>query len=132
MPNWDTRLEVSVGGQTITPITAFTPTFSTPRTVIHSLEATNVGFVRGPFTFSFTITVPAIGSAVANLTDLALKGTSFDLTIAEKQGTDWTFNRLLFANCVITQAQPGSITVSDVPSATFTCIALTATIEKGS
>ncbi len=132
MPGWDTRLEVTVSGQTITPITAFTPSFSTPHTPIHSIEATNVGFVRGPSTFTFTMTVAATGGAVAYLTNLALQGASFDVTIAAKTGNDWTFNRILLSNCVITQAMPGDVTASDVPTATFTCAALSAKAEKGS
>ena len=39
MPDWNTRLEVKLGDKTVTPIENFTPTFNTPHTVLHSLEA---------------------------------------------------------------------------------------------
>jgi hypothetical protein len=132
MPNWNTLLQVSVNGQMITPISSFVPTFDTPYTVLHSLEATNLGYIRGTPSFTFTMTVPAIGSAVAMLTDLALKGTQFDVTVAEKEGNDWSFNRILLASCIITQVQPSNISLdSGAPAATFNCTALTSKIEKG-
>ena len=37
MPDWNTRLEVKVGSETVTPIENFTPTFNTPYTVVHSV-----------------------------------------------------------------------------------------------
>ena len=54
MADWNTRLEVKLGDATITPISTFTPTFNVPHTVLHSIEADNVGYVRQPFTFTFT------------------------------------------------------------------------------
>ena len=131
MPDWNTRLVVTVGGRPITPIDNFTPTFKTPHTVIHSLEADNVGFVRQPFTFTFTMTVRAIGTTVADLTELALRGAPFDIAVAEKNGSDWTFKSLKFSNCVITSANPSNVVIDGAPSASFNCAALTATIEKG-
>ena len=54
MADWNTRLEVKLGDRTITPISNFTPTFNVPHTVIHSLERDGSGYVRQPFTFTFT------------------------------------------------------------------------------
>src|SRR6185437_9010545 len=106
MPDWNTRLEVKLGSTTITPIANFTPTFNAPHTVLHSIEADNVGYVRQPFTFTFTMTVPAIGTAVADLTELAVNGTEFAIAVAEKQGTDWAFSSIKFARCIMTSANP--------------------------
>lgn len=132
MPDWNTRLEVRVNGSTVTPIDSFTPTFTTPFVPLHSLEADNLGFIRQPFTFTFTMTVTAMGTAVADLTDLALNGKTFDVAIAEKQGTDWALKSIKFAHCVITGAD-SSITVPEgAPTITFSCAALTVNIEKGS
>lgn len=76
MPDWNTRLEIKLGDKTISPIDNFTPTFNTPHMVIHSVEADNVGLVRQPFTFTFTMTVKAIGSVVADLTELCSRAPS--------------------------------------------------------
>ena len=133
MPNWNTQLQVSVDGQMITPISSFIPTFDLPYTVLHSIESSNIGYTRGRPSYTFTMTVPAVGTAVAALTDLALQGKSFDVTVAEKEGNDWSFNRILLASCVITQVLPSNIGLhTEVPSATFSCTALSAKIEKGS
>lgn len=131
MPDWNTRLEVKVGGKTITPIDNFTPTFTTSHSVIHSLEADNVGLVRQPFTFTFTMTVKAIGTSVADLTELALNGTQFDLAVAEKKGTDWAFNSIKFSSCIITSANPSNVVIDGAPAASFNCAALVSAIEKG-
>jgi hypothetical protein len=132
MPNWNTRLVVSVNNKVVSPIDNFTPTLNTPHAVIHSLEKDNVGFVRQPFTFTFTMTIRAIGTAVADLTELALNGTPFDVAVAENgSGDDWTFKSLKFSNCVITSTNPSNIVIDGAPSASFNCMALTSTIEKG-
>lgn len=131
MPDWNTRLEVKVGSNTITPISTFTPTFNTPHTVIHSLERDNVGFVRQPFTFTFTMTVQAINTVVADLTDLARNGQLFDIAVAQKQGTDWAFRSIKFSNCVITSTNPSNVVIDGAPAATFNCAALVANTEKG-
>lgn len=119
MPDWNTRLEITVDGTVVTPIDSFTPTFSTPATVMHSIEAENVGSIRGPQTATFTMQVKAIGSAVAELTALALAGRKFDIQVAEKQGTDWSFKKLLFRSCFITQANPSNVTIDGAPTASF-------------
>ncbi|MEU9194537.1 hypothetical protein [Streptomyces hundungensis] len=129
MSDWNTRLEVKLAGRTISPITNFSPSFNVPHTVIHSLEADGVGYVRQPFTFTFTLTIPAIASAVADLTELAVTGGEFAIAVAEKKGTDWAFSSLKFGRCMVSAAQPSNITVDGVPQATFTCMALNVGVE---
>ncbi|MEU5261573.1 hypothetical protein [Amycolatopsis sp. NPDC021455] len=129
MADWNTRLEVKLGDATITPISTFTPTFNVPHTVLHSIEADNTGFVRQPFTFTFTMGVPAVASAVADLTELAANGGEFQIVVAEKSGTDWAFNAIKFARCVITSANPSNVMVDGVPQATFSCLALSVGVE---
>jgi hypothetical protein len=129
MADWNTRLEVKLGDATITPISTFSPTFNVPHTVLHSIEADNVGFVRQPFTFTFTMNVPAVASAVADLTQLASNGTEFSIAVAEKKGTDWAFNSIKFARCVVTSANPSNVMVDGVPQATFSCLALSVGVE---
>jgi hypothetical protein len=130
MPDWNnTRLEVKVGGQTITPVESFTPTFNTPHTVLHSIEADNIGYVRQPFTFTFTITVPAISAAVADLTELAVNGTEFDIAVSEKVGNEWAFKSIKFSRCIITSANPSNVVINNAPSASFNCAALNVGLE---
>ena len=129
MADWNTRLEVKLGDNTITPISTFTPTFNVPHTVLHSIEADNVGFVRQPFTFTFTMGVPAVAAAVADLTELAANGTEFQVVVAEKKGTDWAFNAIKFARCVITSANPSNVVIDGAPTASFNCAALSVGIE---
>lgn len=117
--NWQTRLEVSADGKVLSPISAFTPTFTTPKTVIHSIEADNIGAVYQPQTATFTMTLMAIGTNVAELTKMALEGTKFNIQVAEKKGTDWTFKKLLFRDCIITSANPSNVVIDGVPQATF-------------
>ena len=124
MPDWQTRLEVSVNGNVISPIDNFTPTFNMPTTVIHSIEADNVGTIVQPQTATFTMTLKAIGTSVAELTRMALAGEKFNIQVAEKSGTDWTFMKLLFRDCYITSANPSNIVVDGVPVATFNGIIL--------
>ena len=129
MPDWNTRLEVRLGDAVVAPISQFTPTFNVPHTVIHSIEADNVGYVRQPQTFTFTMTVQAIGTAVADLTELAVKGQEFEITVAEKKGTDWAFKALKFGRCVITSANPSNVVIDGAPSASFNCMSLSPGIE---
>lgn len=128
--NWQTRLEVTVDGKVLSPIKSFTPTFTTQATVIHSIEADNVGAVIQPQTATFTMTLDAIGPNVAQLTSLALKGTKFNISLAEKKGTDWTFNKLLFRDCLITSAAPSNVVIDGAPTATFSGIILGFTADS--
>ena len=130
MADWNTRLEVKLGGTTISPISSFSPTFNVPHTVIHSLEADGVGYVRQPFTFTFTMAVPAVATAVADLTELAVTGTEFSIAVAESgTGTDWAFKSMKFARCVITSATPSNVVIDGMPQANFSCAALTVNLE---
>lgn len=129
MPDWNTRLEVLVDNKTVTPIDSFTPTFNTPYTVVHSIEADNVGYVRQPQTFTFTMTVRAISPAVADLTEMALTAKEFAVAVAEKKGTDWAFKAIKLSRCRITSANPSNVVVDGVPQASFNCMALQLNIE---
>ncbi|GAB2686933.1 hypothetical protein [Nocardia thraciensis] len=125
MPDWNTRLEITLGGKQVSPISQFTPTFSTPHTVLHSVGDDNLGYVRQPQTFTFTMTVQAIGTVVADLTELAVNGREFDIAVTEKAGSDWSFKALKFTRCVITSANPSNVVIDGVPAATFNCMSLT-------
>lgn len=117
--DWNTRLEVTAGDTVVTPIDSFQPVINSPIQPIHSIEADNVGFLYQPKTATFTMNVKAIGPAVAELTKLALDGTKFNIQVAEKQGEDWSFKKLLFRDCVITQANPSNVTIDGAPAASF-------------
>jgi hypothetical protein len=124
MPDWNSRLEVTVNGTTITPIESFTPTYTTPVTPIHSIEADNVGALYHPMTATFTMTVKAIGANVLTLAQLTIAGTKFNIQLAEKKGTDWSFKKLLFRDCIMTSANPSNAVMDGVPIATFNGIVL--------
>ena len=75
------------------------------------------------------MTVQAIGTAVADLTELAINGTEFEVAVSEKQGTDWTFKSIKFKRVVITSANPSNVVIDGAPSASFNCAALVAEPE---
>jgi hypothetical protein len=124
MPDWNSRLVVTVNGATVTPIESFTPTYTTPVTPIHSIEADNVGALYHPQTATFTMTVKAIGGSVATLTTMAVAGTKFNVQLAEANGSDWSFNKLLFRDCIITSTNPSNAVMDGVPIATFSGMVL--------
>jgi hypothetical protein len=131
MPDWNTRLVVTVNGNTVTPIESFTPTYTTPVTPIHSIEADNVGALVHPQSATFTMTVKALKptgdpkpESVVDLAKMALKGTKFNIQLAEGKGTDWSFKKLLFRDCIITAANPSNAVMDGVPIATFSGIVL--------
>jgi hypothetical protein len=134
--DWDTRLAVTVNTQVITPIESINPQFQTAFRVQHSLEQDNVGFVRQPFTFTFTMTVRALGESgqangVATLTKMALEGTEFSVSVVRAEGSpgdQWAFQETVFNRCFITSAQPSSVTLQDSPMATFNAICLQYTL----
>src|SRR4051812_43417904 len=102
MPDWNTRLAVSFqeGGNTvdITPIDAFSPTFSLNAEALHSLEDTHLGVVYSPQAMTFSMTVKAIGDVAARLTALAFAGTRFDVVLQEADGStgsDWSFKNIV-------------------------------------
>lgn len=119
MADWNTRLVVSVDSTVITPIDSFIPVFSLGRTVIHSIEADNVGSVSSPRTATFTMSLKAIGPAVATLTQMALSRTKFSIQLGVQSGNDWSFKQLLFRECLITSANPSNTTPDGAPAATF-------------
>ena len=138
MPDWKTRLAVSYVDEDensvdITPIDSFSPTFSLNSEVLHSIEQTHIGVVFTPDALSFTLTVKAIGDVAAQLTSLALKGKRFNITLQETDnGTDWSFNKIVMEECVITSAAPTAATVSGAPTATFSGFSLAASAETKS
>jgi hypothetical protein len=127
--NWKTRLEITADGKRVSAIDSFTPTFTTQITPIHSIEADNIGAIFHPQTATFTMTLKAIGPNVAELTKIALEGKKFDISVAENKGQDWTFNKMLFRDCLITSANPSNVVIDGVPSATFNGIILGFTAE---
>jgi hypothetical protein len=136
MPDWNTRLAVSYqeGGNTveITPIDAFTPTFSLNAEALHSIETSHLGVVYTPQAMTFSMTVKAIGDVAAKLTALAFAGTLFDVIIQEADGSnasDWSFKSLVMSECVITSASPSPATISGAPAATFSGFSLGAKAE---
>jgi hypothetical protein len=130
MPDWDTRLVITIDGKVLSPISTFTPTFTLQKTVIHSIESDNVGAVHQPQTATFTMTLMAMGPNVAELTKYALEGKKFNIQVAEQTGTDWTFKKLLFRDCLITSAMPSNVVIDAVPQATFNGIILGFTSDK--
>ena len=124
MPDWNSRIEVSVNGAPLVAVESVTPTYTTPVTPIHSIEADNIGALYHPQTATFTMTVKAIGGSVLSLTQLAIAGTKFNIQLAEKTGTDWTFKKLLFRDCVITSVNPSNVVMDGVPIATISGIVL--------
>ena len=136
MPDWDTRLVVTyddgTGTKEISPIDSFTPTFSLNAEALHSIEDTHIGVVYSPQALSFSLTVRAIGNVAAELTKLALDGTRFDITLAERQGDDWGFKTVVMADCLITSATPSAATIQGAPTATFSGFSLAATADTKS
>jgi hypothetical protein len=133
MADWKTRLAVSykegATTQEISPIDAFTPSFSMNAEVLHSIERTHLGMVFSPENISFTLTVKAIGDVAAKLTALAIQRKRFDLTLLEKTGSDWSFAKVVLADCLITSATPTAATISGAPAATFSGVSLAASSE---
>lgn len=135
MPDWSSRLAVSYIDDTqtevlITPIDSFTPSFSLPTEVIHSIERTHVGVVYQPQTINFSMSVKAIGDVAAKLTSIALEGRRFDLVLQETDdGNDWSFKKVVLSSCLITSATPSNAAVSGAPSATFSGFSLSASAE---
>ena len=122
--NWNTKLAVAVNGALVSPIESFTPTLNTGHRVQHSLEADNVGIVTQAQTFTFSMTVRAVGVSVATLTSLAMNGTTFQIVVTEQTGSDWTFKQIAFNSCYFTSAAPSNLTLDDAPTATFSGVCL--------
>src|SRR5262245_38130058 len=133
MPNWvDSRLVVQVNGEIVSPIESFTPTFSLNTEVIHSIEATHVGYVANPPRFTFSLSARAIGGASARLTELAMKGREFQIALLKASGStnEWDFDRVLLNRCLVTSANPSNATINGAPMATFSGVSLEATVDS--
>jgi len=122
--NWNTKLAVMVNNNLVSPIESFSPTLNVGHRVQHSLEADNVGIVTQAQTFTFTMTVRAVGAAVATLTQLALAGTQFAIVLTEQTGSDWTFTSIAFNSCYFTSISPSNVMLDDSPTATFSGVCL--------
>ena len=136
MATWtNSRLAVVVNGDTnnpLTPIDSFSPTFSLNTEVVHSIEATHVGWIANPDSFTFSLSVKAIGGAAAKLTNLALTGTEFSIGLYKQAGStnEWDFNNIILTKCLITSASPSNATISGAPVATFSGISRHAGINN--
>lgn len=128
MATWtNTRLAVVVNGDTahpLTPIDSFSPTFALNTEVVHSIEATHIGWIANPDSFTFSLSVKAMGGAAASLTGLALAGTEFSIGLYKQAGSadEWDFATVVLTKCLITSASPSNATVSGAPVATFSGI----------
>ncbi len=122
--NWNTKLAVMVNNSLVTPIESFSPTLNVGHRVQHSLEADNVGIVTQAQTFTFTMTVRAVGAVVATLTTLALGGTRFEIVLTEQVGSDWAFKSIAFNNCYFTSVSPSNVALDDSPTATLSGVCL--------
>lgn len=129
MPTWmNTRLAVVLNGDSdnpLTPLESFTPSFNLNTEVVHSLEATHIGYIANPENFTFTLTVKAIGGAAATLMQLAMEGTEFEVGLYEAAGStgEWDFSHVVLRSCLITTANPSNATVNGAPVATFSGVA---------
>jgi hypothetical protein len=122
--NWNTKLAVAINGDILSPIESFSPTFNTGHRVQHSLEIDNVGIVTQAQTFTFNMNIRAVGTAVASLTQLALKGAEFQIVVTEQVRTDWTFKQIAFNHCYLPSISPSNIMLDDSPTATFSGVCL--------
>ena len=135
MPTWTkTRLAVVVNNETTTPLTpidSFSPTFSLNTEVIHSIEATHIGLIANPDSFTFSMTVKAIDGAAAQLTRLALTGTEFEVGLYEQAGSagEWDFVSVVLRKCIITSASPSNATPTGAPTATFSGVSREASAQ---
>jgi hypothetical protein len=124
----DTRLAVILNGDTknpVSPIDSFTPTFALTTEVVHSIEATHIGYISNPENFTFTMTVKAIGDSAATLMRIAMDGDEFEVGMYEAAdgAGEWDFKSVILRNCLITSANPSNATINGAPTATFSGVA---------
>ena len=137
MPTWmNTRLAVVVDNDTanpVSPIESFTPTFSLNTEVVHSIEATHIGYIGNPESFTFSMTVRAIDGSAARLTRLAMEGTEFEIGMFEVDGStgEWDFQSIVMRQCLITSANPSNATTNGAPMATFSGVARSVETNDG-
>jgi hypothetical protein len=125
--NWKTKLVAkiqseSLGEFLITPLDSINPRIDTPHDVLNSTEAENIGYIRRPMSFSFDMTIPAVGDVVSKITRLQLTREEFDIHVQVfDESEDWTFtdDGVVFENCIITGGSPTPVSNADVPRATF-------------
>jgi hypothetical protein len=134
--DWDTRLAVSyddgAGEKLISPIDSFSPTFQLQAEPLHSIEQTHIGVVYQPVNITFAMTVKAMGTAAAELTTLALSGSTFKIVMMEQTGDDWAFSKVVLDDCIITNAVPTTASTSGAPTATFSGFSLAASATNKS
>jgi hypothetical protein len=134
MPDWNTRLAISYqeNGNTVlvTPVESYAPSVSISAEILHSVEATHVGVVYTPQSFTFSLSVRAIGDAAAQLTSLAFHGTRFDIILQEQDdtGNDWSFKRIVMGECVITSIST-TASITGAPTVVVSGFSLRATAE---
>jgi hypothetical protein len=132
MSTWmNTRLAVIVDNDTdnpVSPIESFTPSFNLNTEIVHSLQATHIGYIGNPENFTFTMTVKAIGDSAARLMRLAMDGTEFEIGMFEVDGSsgEWDFSSVVMRQCLITSANPSNATINGAPVATFSGVARSA------
>lgn len=137
MPNWmNTRLAVIVDNDTanpVSPLESFTPSFNLSTEVVHSIEATHIGYIANPENFTFNLTVKAIGDSAARLMRLAMDGTEFDIGMFEVEGStgEWDFVSIVLRKCLFTSANPSNMTINGAPAATFAGVARQAETNDG-
>lgn len=134
MPSFmNTRLAVIVNNDTsnpISPLESFTPSFSMNTEVVHSIEATHIGYIANPENFTFSMTVKAIGDSAARLMRLAMDGTEFEIGSYQADGSsgEWDFKSIVLRQCLITSANPSNATINGAPVATFSGVARSAEV----
>src|SRR5688572_25326597 len=112
MPSWmNTRLAVILNGDTknpISPIDSFTPTFALNTEVAHSLQGTHLGYISNPESYTFTMSVKAIGDSAAQLMRIAMAGQEFEIGMYEAADSagEWDFKSIILRKCLITSANP--------------------------
>lgn len=100
--------------------------------VLHSIEATHVGYVANPSEFNFSISVQAIGGASAKLTEMAVKAQEFDLALVPAQGSanEWDFKEIILRRCIVTSANPSNATINAAPVTSFSGVSLAAQVDS--
>jgi len=130
--NWRTRLAIQIedtdGEVTeVTPVDSLNITLNTSQEVVDSTEDQNLGYIKRPPKFSFSMNIKPIGDAVLNITALQLNGKEFNIITQVSNGfDDWSFYEegLTLASCTITNSTPSSVNSSGAPSASFSGNAL--------
>jgi len=110
--NWNTRLAVSfkpsgAASVIISPINAFEFNFEKNISVIHSIDAHNIGVSHGNPGYTLNFEVPALNVAVfRKIIDVAVKGAEFSIGLATGNGMpdDWVLDSIEFKDCYVNSA----------------------------